>query len=381
MALIAYLMENKGNYGPHLIIVPNAVMVNWKSELATWLPTVKCVYYAGKKPEREAKYNTDIRNLNFNVLVTTYEYIIRDEGRLSKIKWKYIIIDEAQRMKDRQSKLARKLDGFLTVNRLLLTGTPLQNDLKELWSLLNLLLPEVFDDKGFIQWFSEILDSAKGLDDYFEQEKRVVIVNRLHHILEPFMLRRQVEDVESKLPPKVPVVVKIPFSSIQTLIYNWLKDTGTTRLSPTDKRRGKDNSRSYFPATNRYMELRKVANHPALVSPELEWIGTSADVLRMCGKMYVLDRVLLKLYHTGHRVLLFSTMTKMLDIIGDYLRWRTVDSTGKRMLFGRIDGSTEYDSRESAIEEFNRPGSDVFIFLLSIRAAGRQVLSRRSSFL
>ena len=112
MALIAHLMERKGNFGPHLIIVPNAVMVNWKAELTQWLPACRCVYYVGGKEERARIYQQDVLPLQFNVLVTTYEFIMRDRAKLSKVEWQYLVIDEAQRMKDRQSKLAKDLDRF-----------------------------------------------------------------------------------------------------------------------------------------------------------------------------------------------------------------------------------------------------------------------------
>lgn len=153
------------------------------------------MYYVGSKDERLKKYQQEVQSLQFNVLVTTYEFIMRDRTRLSKVEWKYLIIDEAQRMKDRQSKLAKDLDRFVAHRRLLLTGTPLQNELRELWSLLNLLLPEVFDDKkGFTEWFGDVLGGggAGGADEWLEKEKRVVVIHRLHQILEPFMLRRQV---------------------------------------------------------------------------------------------------------------------------------------------------------------------------------------------
>lgn len=211
MALIAYLMEHKSDYGPHLIIVPNAVMVNWKAEFMQWLPNLRVVYYVGQKEDRSKKYHQEVQAMQFNALVTTYEFIMRDRAKLCRIQWHYIIIDEAQRMKDRQSKLAQDLNRFSATRRLLLTGTPLQNDLQELWSLLNLLLPEVFDDKKcFTEWFGEVLGNT-GPDDvskhegmeWLETEKRVVVIHRLHQILEPFMLRRQVKDVERKLPNKV----------------------------------------------------------------------------------------------------------------------------------------------------------------------------------
>ncbi|DBA85268.1 TPA: hypothetical protein ACH3X2_005964 [Trebouxia sp. C0005] len=375
MALLAYLMEHKNNYGPHLIIVPNAVMVNWKSELNQWLPSVRCVYYVGQKEERARKFAQEVSSLQFNVLVTTYEYIMRDRAKLSKVEWKYVIIDEAQRMKDRQSKLARDLDRFTTLRRLLLTGTPLQNELQELWSLLNLLLPEVFDDKNqFAEWFGDSFGKTApgaGGEDDVAMEKRVVVIHRLHQILEPFMLRRQVQDVEGKLPPKVALTVHVAMTAYQSVVYDWVKATGTLRLSPFDPRIGKSHRHNFAPLNNKCMELRKVCNHPALSYPP-DFGADQAELLRQCGKLCVLDRLLIKLHRTGHRVLLFSTMTRLLDLLEGYLRWRRFGAEGaEAMQYARIDGGTALEDRETAIKRFNAPNSEVFIFLLSIRAAGR----------
>ncbi|XP_015947498.1 ATP-dependent helicase BRM [Arachis duranensis] len=375
MALIAYLMEFKGNYGPHLIIVPNAVLVNWKSEFYNWLPSVSCIFYVGSKDQRSKLFSQEVCAMKFNVLVTTYEFIMYDRSKLSKVDWKYIIIDEAQRMKDRDSVLARDLDRYRCQRRLLLTGTPLQNDLKELWSLLNLLLPEVFDNrKAFHDWFSKPFQkegpapTQNGEDDWLETEKKVIIIHRLHQILEPFMLRRRVEDVEGSLPPKVSIVLKCKMSAVQSAIYDWVKSTGTLRLDPEDeKRRVLKNPvyqvKQYKTLNNRCMELRKTCNHPLLNYPFFN--DLSKDFLvKSCGKLWILDRILIKLQRTGHRVLLFSTMTKLLDILEEYLQWR-------RLVYRRIDGTTSLEDRESAIVDFNSPDSDCFIFLLSIRAAGR----------
>ncbi|KXZ56213.1 hypothetical protein GPECTOR_1g185 [Gonium pectorale] len=380
MALIAYLIERKNCFGPHLIIVPNAVMVNWKSELTKWLPGVRCVYYVGSRDERARKYTAEVSHGRFNVLVTTYEFIMRDRSKLCKIDWRYIIIDEAQRLKERESQLSRDLDRFKSGYRLLLTGTPLQNELRELWNLLNLLLPEVFDDKKqFASWFGDQLDKTGDDDDLggrglseselLAREKKLVVVHRLHQILLPFMLRRQVADVEGKLPPKVPVVVKAAMTPYQAACYNWIKASSTIRLHPDHPLRLKKNH-DWTPLTNRGTELRKVCNHP-LISYRMDdaWCG-GPEVLTQCGKMMVLDRLLIKFFYSGHRVLLFSTMTKFLDLMEVYLMWRQLPN-GRRMLFRRIDGSTPLEVREDAIRDFNRPDSEIFIFLLSIRAAGR----------
>ncbi|KAE9605393.1 putative DNA helicase chromatin remodeling SNF2 family [Lupinus albus] len=373
MALIAYLMEFKGNYGPHLIIVPNAVLVNWKSELHSWLPSVSCIYYVGTKDHRSRLFSQEVSAMKFNVLVTTYEFIMYDRSKLSKIDWKYIIIDEAQRMKDRDSVLARDLDRYRCQRRLLLTGTPLQNDLKELWSLLNLLLPEVFDNKkAFNDWFSKPFQkeapTPNAEDDWLETEKKVIVIHRLHQILEPFMLRRRVEDVEGSLPPKVSIVLKCKMSAAQSAIYDWIKSTGTLRLDPEDEmckvqKNPVYQMKQYKTLNNRCMELRKTCNHPLLNYPFFSDLSKEF-IVKSCGKLWILDRILVKLERTGHRVLLFSTMTKLLDILEEYLQWR-------RLVFRRIDGTTSLEDRESAIMDFNSPDSDCFIFLLSIRAAGR----------
>ncbi|KAF5811599.1 putative DNA helicase chromatin remodeling SNF2 family [Helianthus annuus] len=372
MALIAYLMEFKSNYGPHLIIVPNAVLVNWKSELHNWLPNVSCIYYVGNKDQRTKLFSQEVLHVKFNVLVTTYEFVMYDRSKLSRVDWKYIVIDEAQRMKDRESVLARDLDRYRCQRRLLLTGTPLQNDLKELWSLLNLLLPEVFDNrKAFHDWFSKPFSkdvAPDGEDDWLETEKKVIIIHRLHQILEPFMLRRRVEDVEGSLPPKISIILRCKMSAIQGAIYDWIKSTGTIRVDPEDeKRKAQKNPMhqpiAYKPLNNKCMELRKACNHPLLNYPYFN--DFSKDFLvRSCGKLWILDRILVKLQSTGHRVLLFSTMTKLLDILEEYLQWR-------RLVYRRIDGTTSLEDRESAIVDFNSPDTDCFIFLLSIRAAGR----------
>ncbi|KAK9103673.1 hypothetical protein Sjap_020927 [Stephania japonica] len=373
MALIAYLMEFKGNYGPHLIIVPNAVLVNWKSELHNWLPSVSCIFYVGAKDQRSKLFSHEVCALKFNVLVTTYEFIMYDRSKLSKVDWKYIVIDEAQRMKDRESVLARDLDRYRCQRRLLLTGTPLQNDLKELWSLLNLLLPEVFDNrKAFHDWFSQPFQkdgpSHNAEDEWLETEKKVIVIHRLHQILEPFMLRRRVEDVEGSLPPKVSIVLRCKMSSIQGAVYDWVKATGTLRVDPEDELRRIQKNPNYQMKTykilnNRCMELRKACNHPLLNYPYFNDYSKEF-IVRSCGKFWILDRILIKLHRAGHRVLLFSTMTKLLDLLEEYLQWR-------RLVYRRIDGTTSLEDRESAIVDFNSPDSDCFIFLLSIRAAGR----------
>lgn len=157
-------------------------------------------------------------------------------------------------------------------------------------------------------------------------------------------------------------------SAMQSAIYDWIKATGTIRVDPEEEKLRVQKNPNYQPKVyktlnNRCMELRKTCNHPLLNYPYFN--DFSKDFLiRSCGKLWILDRILIKLQRTGHRVLLFSTMTKLLDILEEYLQWR-------RLVYRRIDGTTSLEDRESAIVDFNSPDSDCFIFLLSIRAAGR----------
>ena len=376
-ALIAYLFESKQNFGPHLIIVPNAVIVNWKAEIRRWLPKLSTVFYVGSKDARAKIFQRQVLQLKFNVLVTSYEFIMRDRSKLSKVAWKYIIIDEAHRLKDREGRLSRDLDKFRAQRRLLLTGTPLQNELSELWSLLNLLLPEVFDSsKVFQEWFggnSKVSNDADG-EDWIEREKKVIVISRLHQILEPFMLRRLVQDVESKLPPRVTVIVHCPFSAFQSACYDWIRKTASIRVEPGTRigLAAQQNFRGYLPLQNRAMELRKLCNHPSLsYPPEKGGDFRGPNLVRAGGKLWILDRLLVKLQRSGHRVLLFCTMTKLLDLLENYLQWRWTTPDGQDLKYCRIDGNTSLEQREIAINDFNAPHSDKFIFLLSIRAAGR----------
>lgn len=213
------------------------------------------------------------------------------------------------------------------------------------------------------------------------------------------MLRRQVADVEATLPPKVAFTLKCGMPPAQAAAYRWVAATGTLRLDPDAPRRPGTPHRAYAPLNNKAMELRKICNHPALSYPP-EWQPPAADLVRACGKLAALDRVLVKLHAAGHRVLLFSTMTRLLDLVSlrppslapilgvrnsnpspqpssqleIYLRGRRVGPAGgpqAPMGYLRIDGATPLEDRETAIKAFNAPESSAFLFLLSIRAAGR----------
>jgi ATP-dependent helicase STH1/SNF2 len=216
-------------------------MTNWSGEFAKWAPAVKMVSYKGNPMQRRA-LQTELRVNQFQVLLTTYEYIIKDRPFLSKMKWIHMIIgkdylftikresnlviDEGHRMKNTQSKLAQTLTTYYHSRyRLILTGTPLQNNLPELWSLLNFVLPKIFNSvKSFDEWFNTPFANS-GTPDKIElnEEEALLIIRRLHKVLRPFLLRRLKKDVEAELPDKVEKVVKVKMSALQAQLYKQMK--------------------------------------------------------------------------------------------------------------------------------------------------------------
>jgi ATP-dependent helicase STH1/SNF2 len=228
ISLITFLMEKKQTPGPFLVIVPLSTMTNWALEFARWAPSVKVICYKGAPPVRR-NLSGVIRQGNWQVLLTTYEFIIKDRAILAKTKWIYMIIDEGHRMKNTKSKLALTLQQYYYSRyRLILTGTPLQNNLPELWAILNFALPKIFNSvKSFDEWFNTPFANTGAQDEMkLTEEETILIVKRLHKVLRPFLLRRLKKDVESELPDKVERVVKCRMSSLQSRLYAQMKAEG-----------------------------------------------------------------------------------------------------------------------------------------------------------
>ncbi|KAJ3072446.1 hypothetical protein HDU98_003571 [Podochytrium sp. JEL0797] len=364
ISLITYLIEHKKQVGPYLVIIPLATVTNWTLEFEKWAPGVSKLVFKGG-PEERRRTAQQIRNGNFQVLITTYEYIIREKAVLSKIKWVYMIIDEGHRMKNANSKLSVTLMQYYhTRYRVILTGTPLQNNLPELWALLNFILPKIFNSvKSFDEWFSSPFSIAGSANVELNEEERLLMIKGLHKVLRPFLLRRLKKDVEKELPDKVETIVKCPMSALQRKIterVKYLRNIGPfdqTKLSGTKA------------LNNLVMQFRKICNHP-FVFPEVENLVlpeqpefTTEMVFRASGKFELLDRILPKYFRTGHRILMFFQMTQVMNIAEDFFRFR-----GWKHL--RLDGAVKGEDREVLLKEFNRPGSDYNIFILSTRAGG-----------
>ncbi|GAB4851223.1 hypothetical protein Ancab_030519 [Ancistrocladus abbreviatus] len=364
ISLMCYLMETKNDRGPFLVVVPSSVLPGWESEIAFWAPGINKIVYAGPPEERRRLFKESIIHQKFNVLLTTYEYLMNkhDRPKLSKIHWHYIIIDEGHRIKNASCKLNAELKHYQSTHRLLLTGTPLQNNLEELWALLNFLLPNIFNSsEDFSQWFNKPFESNvdNSQDEaLLSEEENLLIINRLHQVLRPFVLRRLKHKVENELPEKIERLVRCEASAYQKLLMKRVEDN--LGALGNSKARAVHNS---------VIELRNICNHPYISQLHAEEVDQFIPkhflppLVRLCGKLEMLDRLLPKLKATNHRVLFFSTMTRLLDVMEEYLLW-------KQYRYLRLDGHTSGHERGALIEQFNRPDSPFFIFLLSIRAGG-----------
>ncbi|KAK3584043.1 hypothetical protein CHS0354_018347 [Potamilus streckersoni] len=369
IGLITYLMEKKKVNGPFLIIVPLSTLSNWMIEFEKWSPSVIKIPYKGSPNVRKA-LAPQLKAGKFNVLLTTYEYIIKDKGTLSKIRWKYMIVDEGHRMKNHHCKLTQVLNThYLAPHRVLLTGTPLQNKLPELWALLNFLLPSIFKScVTFEQWFNAPF-AMTGEKVELNQEETLLIIRRLHKVLRPFLLRRLKKEVESQLPEKVEYVIKCDMSALQRLIYRHMQNKGVMLTDDKDKK-GKGGAKALM---NTIMQLRKICNHPFMfqhieeaIAEHLGYTGgilSGPELYRAAGKFELLDRILPKLKAFNHKVLLFCQMTSLMSIMEDYFLYR-----GYRYL--RLDGTTKSEDRGQLLYLFNQEDSPYFIFLLSTRAGG-----------
>ncbi|PPR94214.1 hypothetical protein GOBAR_AA26460 [Gossypium barbadense] len=339
ISLLGYLHEYRGITGPHMVVAPKSTLGNWMNEIRRFCPVLRAVKFLGNPEERRYIREELLVAGKFDVCVTSFEMAIKEKCALRRFSWRYIIIDEAHRIKNENSLLSKTMRLYNTNYRLLITGTPLQNNLHELWSLLNFLLPEIFS-------------SAETFDEWFQISGE----NDQQEVLRPFLLRRLKSDVEKGLPPKKETILKVGMSQMQKQYYRALlqKDLEVVNAGGERKR-----------LLNIAMQLRKCCNHPYLfqgAEPGPPYT-TGDHLVTSAGKMVLLDKLLPKLKERDSRVLIFSQMTRLLDILEDYLMFRGYQ-------YCRIDGNTGGEDRDASIEAFNKPGSEKFVFLLSTRAGG-----------
>lgn len=408
IALIAYLIE-MGISGPFYVCAPLSTIPNWYAEFKRFTPKIPILMYHGDKNERKELRKEIFEKVNVNgsycypVVITSYAIALNDTKYLTHIEWKMLIVDEAHRIKNFQCKLIQSLKLYNAVHRLLLTGTPLQNNLSELWTLLNFILPEIFDDLQIFQsWFDiNRLTQIGVTKEIMAQEQEKQIVSIMHQILTPFLLRRTKSDVELGIPPKKIVLVNAPMTELQKKYYigvlnntikdfiyeerreeipkkakrrktelsenvNGLKNIVGKRGIATSKEEGRVLSEINLKLTNPIMILRKICCHPYLVSYPLDSVTKEylidENLVTNSGKLLILDVLLPELKKRGHKILLFSQFTSMLAILEDYCNLRGYK-------FSNLQGSMKLSEREEEMKTF-REDKSTFIFLISTRAGG-----------
>ncbi|KRX43183.1 Lymphocyte-specific helicase [Trichinella murrelli] len=396
---IAFLchMISVGVKGPFLVIAPLSTVRNWMNEFKKFAPEIPVLLYYGKKFERKKlqdKFTSacSVRNFTvFPVVVTTYEKLIRDKRIFMKTFWRYMIIDEGHRIKNSNSVLSLILRKISSDGRLLLSGTPLQNNVAELWSLLNFIMPELF---GELSWFEEYFN-FEGLTsanvDTVEASKKEIL-EKLHNLLAPFILRRLKVDVINNLPMKKEHTVFAPLCERQAKMYqlaidvfvdraNKKKSLNKPETSEINKKKRKTRKRMKIADDNDEMDkqllmsyiskkhhammcLRKVTNHPYLLSDKVidDEISEAnkQEVISSSGKMIVLDQLLEGLFKEGdHKVLIFTQFVEMIHILSFYCEYRNYKFCS---LYGRMS----FGQRQDEVDRFTK--GEASVFLISTRA-------------
>ena len=351
VSFLGYLKHNCNMKGPHLVVAPVSVLSSWKREFGLWCPTLRIATLHGHPSERERLKGEMLRGREVDVLITSYEMLVAEPRFLYRMHWYYLVFDEAQRLKNDGTQafgVASKLHG---ISKLLLTGTPLQNNFHELWSLVNFMYPDVFDT-------SDVFDSVSNTD------RDRSVMQCAHNLLKPLMLRRLKTDVELTLPPKTETKVFLPMSKMQHHWYKGLLSRESDALAAKEGAAAASGN-VWKRLQSLLMQLRKCCNHPFLFpAAEEEFEALDDEALIMSSsKMIVLDKLLARLKPDGHKVLIFSQFTKMLDLLEEYCRFR-----GHRYL--RLDGGTTAARRQYEVNLFNKETSTYFVYLISTRAGG-----------
>lgn len=373
IALLAHLAVDHGVWGPHLVVVPTSVMLNWEMEFKKWCPGFKIMTYYGNQEERKQKRKGWTDDNSWNVLITSYQLILQDQVSLKRRAWHYMILDEAHNIKNFRSQRWQALLTFRTRARLLLTGTPLQNNLTELWSLLFFLMPSDGDGAGGVEGFADLKDFSEWFRRPVEQilehgretmdDEAKQVVTKLHTVLRPYILRRMKADVEKQMPGKYEHVMYCRLSKRQRFLYDGFMSMAQTKETLA--------SGNFLSIIHCLMQLRKVCNHPDLF--ETRPISTSFAMPRSVATDYQMKEGLVR-----RRLLFDHPLTKVdLDFLNlapvsrEDISRRLADDSIRLMAFGPFKTLRERQyNRTNWQMEFN--GSTMETILESLENASRK---------
>jgi SWI/SNF-related matrix-associated actin-dependent regulator of chromatin subfamily A member 5 len=373
IAFIAHMLHVKKISGPYLIVVPLTVIFNWKAELERFCPSLRIIRVHTSDPVETSRLR-NILSAKLEIVLTTYEMLkSQNLGTcLKRITWRAMFLDEGHRIRNEETDVSKACSSVRARFKVVLTGTPLQNNLRETGVILSFLAPNIFKDLSLFENAFDLSAASKVNGSKAPSIDRSLL-DKAHYMMRPFVLRRLKSEVEQTLPPKLETLVECPMTELQKEVIQFLLFQQRKVLEALDRRYQTGAKASSKHETRSLMglmaHLRKAANHPFLF-PGVETVsidGTAtAEIITASGKMVVLDKLLVKLISKGHRVVLFSQYTRTLDIICDYL-----DMKGSR--YRRLDGQTNRVMREVNVNLFNKKGSDIDVFCLSTRAGGEGV--------
>ncbi|KAI5851862.1 P-loop containing nucleoside triphosphate hydrolase protein [Tricharina praecox] len=344
---------------PFLVVAPQSTVPNWKREIRTWAPSLRVVAYygteVGRKHARQYEMFGQDGKLKCHIVVTSYTTPVSDATMLRKIPWQALIVDEGQCLKNEKAQLHVELMKYTNTHKVLLSGTPLQNNPRELFNMLQFLNPKDMN--------------AQGLEDEFGIPT-VENVPKLHTLIRPYFLRRTKAQVLTDLPPMAEVIVPISMTALQKSLYKSILEKDAKMIRSLLSRDGKLGKSEKGGVRNLLMQLRKCVCHPFVYSRAIEEINEDdsnelihRNLVEAGSKLGLLNIMLPKLKERGHRVLIFSQFLGMLDVMEDFL-------VALGLKWYRLDGNVSSLNKQKAIDEFNAPDSDYFAFLLSTRAGG-----------
>ncbi|GBE87288.1 ISWI chromatin-remodeling complex ATPase ISW2 [Sparassis crispa] len=383
LSLFAYIKENaRGTMDPHLVVCPLSVLPSWLAEAARWVPSLRALRFHGQQSERSRlKEGVRAGNIKFDICVTTYESYVAEDSWFKSRRWTYCVLDEGHKIKNADTQVAGKLQRIGAIYRLILTGTPVQNNLVELWCILHWLYPTVFTDASE-RLFKDSFDLSRGLYS-------LPFLKAAEGLLTTVMLRRTKAAVELSVPPCDELTVFVPMTEAQRFwTYRLLTRMDsveldsifTTKLEDAKENEGRKEVQAHLAAQithnktgeqnqwkklmNLLMQLRKVCDHPYLLpdaEPDPFVIGE--HLVASSSKLTVIDKILADTLPKGERVLIFSQWTNMLDLLEDFMALRSIP-------YARLDGSTTRPRRALDIKLFQQEKSPYQVFLISTKAGG-----------